>query len=483
VAKKKPKISTGRDAHKMQFPPGRLRELMDERGWTPKDLQQKFGLATLKTVYHWLDGTKKPWKRKLDKFKLIFDLTESELYGLAPPAATATPVGGAERPPRDADLEEKTYYGYRTARVPRLESPELIAHLESRYRAPAFRLSGKAFPAAVVWSNDSKSIDPDTILGKFDGAVPKPLLESPIAGPSDYGRARDYIKQLYEAPPSPIRGEGLNYRMTGIDLAGGRPKIHGAYGWYYDNILTQYAMEWELKKALLSGGAKAVEGLNRKGTLPLREAVESGCRGNPALSGLGRCASITISTLLVFKRRHHGVFCMIRRRSAHVGVSPNMLHVVPAGMFEAKSSQDPWSISTNVWRELLEEVYGEEEEQQTGDSKFPDRLLDKPPMPILEEMLADGSAEFSATGLCCDWLNLRPEICTVLYAKDHRFFNAREMRLNWEYEKEGPGGTFAVPWSGLDEVIANAVAGHGMVASGAVCLGLGRAWMKSRFQM
>ena len=257
--------------------------------------------------------------------------------------------------------------------------------------------------------------------------------------------------------------------------------MRGAFGWYYDNILTQYAMEWELKKALLRGGASAVEGLNTRGTLPLREAVEG--QANPILSGNGRCASITISTLMVFNRRCGGFFCLIRRRSAHVGVSPGMLHVVPAGMFEAKNSLDDWSISTNVWRELLEEVYGEEEQQRTGSAEFPDYMMRKQPIPLLEEMLIDGSAEFSITGLCCDLLNLRPEVCTVLFIKDHKFLEQRSMRLNWEYEPEGPAGTFAVPWSDIDQVIARAAEGGSMVASGAVCLGLGRAWVQSRFGM
>ena len=55
-----------------------------------------------------------------------------------------------------------------------------------------------------------------------------------------------------------------------------------------------------------------------------------------------------------------------------------MLHVVPSGMFEAKNSHDPWLISLNVWRELLEEVYGEEEQQRTGTAEFPDYMMQKP---------------------------------------------------------------------------------------------------------
>ena len=95
-------------------------------------------------------------------------------------------------------------------------------------------------------------------------------------------------------------------------------------------------------------------------------------------------------------------------------------------------------------------------------------------------MLNDGSAEFSVTGIVCDLLNLRPEVCTVLFVADPAFAEARQMQLNWEYEPERRQGKFLVDWHRIDDVIEKDGAKYGIVASGAACLALGREWVKHR---
>ena len=100
----------------------------------------------------------------------------------------------------------------------------------------------------------------------------KPRLGKPgLLRPTTYPEARSFIKHEYEK--GPIKDEAVNYRMTSIDLAGSVPKVHGAFSLYYDNILTQYAMEWELTRALTQLEVRPAD-LFQKGTLPLREAVE-----------------------------------------------------------------------------------------------------------------------------------------------------------------------------------------------------------------
>lgn len=479
----------------LEFPADRLRQLLLERDWSTEEFARRIRSASkfdektqdvhLRTVRNWLDGTHAPTMTKLNVFLRVFGFyTEDELYGRADPAqrnrshelsdSTFNPG------PDESSLEESTYYRYRTLPVPLIDSPELIAHLESRYECEAFRLGDRAFPVTVVWRNEDQTIDPESVLGALDKTPPTPLPESPLLDADDYAAAREFIRSRFEAPPCPIQYEGAVYRMTSIDLSGDAPKVGGAFGLYYDNILTQYAMEWELRKALLPGKTSSVAALRKPGALPLREAVER--LGNPITNGVGRCAALTISTLLVFKRRNGEFYCLLRRRSLNVGVSPSMLHVVPAGMFEAKNGQDDWSIVMNVWRELLEEVYNEAEQHGSGHAELPDHIWQRPPIRLLGELLRCGSAELSVTGICCDLLNLRPEICTVLFLADSSFCEERPMVLNWEYEAEGPAGLFAVRWNRIDEVIEE-VGREGMVASGAVCLGLGRNWVRQRYGM
>jgi hypothetical protein len=150
-------------------------------------------------------------------------------------------------------------------------------------------------------------------------------------------------------------------------------------------------------------------------------------------------------------------------------------------MFEAKND-DWWSVKMNVWRELLEEILDEKEQQGTGEAEYEDYIVQKPPIASLIEMLKRGSAEFSVTALCCDLLNPRLEICTVLFVDDPAFGTMR-MKLNWEYEKLGPAGKFAFRWEKIDEVIESLGHSGEIAPGGAVCLGLGREWVRQRHGM
>jgi len=376
---------------------------------------------------------------------------------------------------KDRGLPRSTYFFYRTLNAPELETFDLISHLEHRYGRTAFTLGGTPFPVTVVWKNTEELITPDNVLGNLDQSEPSERASSFILKPGQYKRARVFIKRMLEA--GPIKYEGHDYCMTQIDLSNAVPKIHGNLGFYYDSILTQYALEWELKKALIKG--HTISSLSKKGSLPLREATETGL--DPILDGRNRTAALAVSTLLVFNRRNQGYYCLLHRRSADVAVSPNTMHVVPAGMFESINDADFWSIEMNVWRELLEELYGEKELQGTGIPYINDYFRQHSPIGSLLQMIQSGSAEHSVTGLCCDLLTLRPEVCTVLFVKDPTFADERRMQLNWEYDIAH--GTGAIPWTKIDEAIQAAVQRFGFSATGTVTLGLGREWIRARHGM
>jgi hypothetical protein len=382
----------------------------------------------------------------------------------------------------DKDLIDKTLLAYRALPASLVQSPELISHLETRYACKAIRLFGIPFAATSLWRNNNRIVKPDAVLGFLDQEPipPVPLRESTTIAAHEYQRARLLIKKEYTK--GPVKHEGKDYRMTRSDK-GDPPRIQGAYGLYYDSILTQYAMEWELNKVLHNRGLNGINSLMEPGTLPRREAVEA--LGNPLYSGAGRCAALATSTLLVFKNpEYEGFCCLIRRRSIFVGVSPGMLHVIPAGMFEARN-YDPWSVEVNVWRELLEEVYNDKEEQGSEQPESDDRVRQKLPVNRLIEMInKDRSAEFSVTGICCDLLSLRHEICTILFVQDASFRDLRAMNLNWEYEPASwatrEGGRFVIPLSEVNAIVQVAASTDGITATGAACLSFGLAWLRER---
>jgi len=354
--------------------------------------------------------------------------------------------------------------------------------LAARYSCEPVCIGDQVFPVTVLWQNRKELIPPDTILGTLDSPAEDPqiLTKSPILTETQYASARIFIKKMYEA--GPIKYEGLEYCMSTIDLTGSIPRIDGRFGWYYDNILTQYAMEWELKKAIKEHGLNALARDRGGGILPLREAVELG--RNPLVNGNGRCTAMTVSMLMVFERPEpeRGMWTLIKRRSKAVGVSAGMLHVMPAGMFEVKNRPENWSVRSAVWREMLEEVYKEKEQQGRGVPEFEDHILRKQPLRFLSRVLEEGGAEISVTGICCDLLNLRPEICTVLFVRDAGLTKVRKMKVNWEYQEEGPAGSFGTPWKRIDRDIQRVKVGE-IVPTGLCCFELGRMWLRQRHRL
>jgi len=154
-------------------------------------------------------------------------------------------------------------------------------------------------------------------------------------------------------------------------------------------------------------------------------------------------------------------------------------------MFEARNYH-PWSVEINVWRELLEEVYDDTEERGNQQPESDDRVRQKLPVNRLIEMIDknDGSVEFSATGICCDLLSLRHEICTILFIRDVGFPDLRVMKLNWEYEPASwatrDGARFTIPLDEVNAVVETAAGTDGITATGAACLSFGLAWLRER---
>lgn len=396
----------------------------------------------------------------------------------------------------DEEMAEKTYLIYRDKPITPLFSLDLMKYFEDHYGYELVRLAGRPMPASIIWQNREQLVDPDDIIEKDYRPKLIKWKRSTYLDPPEYKRARNFIKHEFESDPSPIRYEGMNYRMTSIDLPKNpskeNPKFNGVLGRYYDSILTQYILEWELQKAFYDGKLDCIANIREKGTLPLREAVELACSGNPILNGAGRCASSAVSTLLIFQNMHGGFNYLLRRRSAAVGVGKGLYHVAPSGMLETPEADEPWSIKMNIWRELLEEVYNDKKQQGRDEARKWDSILGELPVELLvDQLIPENKAELSVVGICCDLWNLRPEICVVLFVKDFSFAKSREMILNYEWKKKRMGSkksVFSESWSKVDtkiEEIRNKIeAGKdGICPAGIACLVLGREWMRERHKM
>lgn len=195
---------------------------------------------------------------------------------------------------------------------------------------------------------------------------------------------------------------------------------------------------------------------------------------------------MTISTLFVYKRET-GYYCFIKKRSNKVGVSPNMFHVIPAGMFESTHHdyEYEWSIKYNIFREFLEELYNIPEAQSSAPAN-PEYLLEIEPLPLLLQLFYEKKAELSITGISVDLLGLRTEINTILFVDDISFAKRRKIEINWEYERgleAGSHSDFSINIKNLDSFINQYINNNNIVCSAAVTLELGRKWIENKLNL
>lgn len=389
---------------------------------------------------------------------------------------SADAAGPAYNPTAVAD---QLAFKYRdNALSPAADSSEAATALAGRYGLEPIRFGTKVFPATILWSNPGRSIDPDAILGELD-KTPTRRRES-FAGFSEeqYSAARAFVESKLKTALHPHDGRNYVLDRLSIDATTGVPRLTGRFGLYYDNILTQYAVEWELRR-LAAASPDFLARIAVPNTLPLREHVEDLSAGAGVFSsGAGRSASLTVSTLLLFDVPGPGLCGLITRRSSKVAVSPGMLHVVPAGMFEAPNTLVPWSVRRNIWRELLEELYDDEEQCGTDGDRLDEDNLNRPPVDTIHRLLEDGSAEIVVTGLCGDLLSLRVEICTLLLIQSPLFLRARRMKLNWESEPGAAEGLGIVPVSQLEGLIERSVETPGVAPGCAAAVRLGLDWVR-----
>ena len=376
-------------------------------------------------------------------------------------------------------MSEITYFKYKK-RPHNFNNWEIITDfLESRYKTNAFLFCGYKLPVALIWENTNKEIPPDSVLGFLNKSEPEIFADK---------SHREFIKKMEENPESPYKHESINYRLTNISMDSELPKINGALGKYYDNVLTQYGMEWELNKIIIKSKSKEklLKKINKYGSLPLREKIELNT-SSPMTVGSSRCASLTISTFFVFKKST-GYCCLVKKRSNKVGVSPNMFHVVPAGMFESTHNdyENEWSIRYNILREFIEEVYNIPEVISSNPSNS-EHMYKIEPLPYLLKLFEEGKAHLSITGISVDLLGLRTEINTILFVDDEDFVKQKKMDINWEYvhkqSEEINAGDFALKIIDLDKFINDNINASNIVGSGAVTLELGRRWLKNIYNI
>lgn len=75
-----------------------LRKIMDQRRITVKDVQEYLGLASVQSIYHWLNGISMPTIDNLYALRELFGLTIDEMVcGNRPTRRKHAPMAGWEQ--------------------------------------------------------------------------------------------------------------------------------------------------------------------------------------------------------------------------------------------------------------------------------------------------------------------------------------------------------------------------------------------------
>src|SRR5262249_52682087 len=156
--------------------------------------------------------------------------------------------------------------------------------------------------------------------------------------------------------------------------------------------------------------------------LQLRGIIHSAVP-DPVCDGSRRSAALGISTLLAYYDNDELTLMLRRRGKKSVAAHIGMLHVVPSFMFQPATCDldHEFSVKHNLFREYLEELFNRPEpEENEGDWRY---FYGDPRLEYLLGLLRDGKADIYLTGFAVNLLNLRPEICLLLYIKDPEWYS------------------------------------------------------------
>lgn len=277
--------------------------------------------------------------------------------------------------------------------------PGVLRYLIWKYRDHALlEAAGHVYPVAIFPSPDNLATRPDAIL-----ATPLDRTVQPdgdlLPGSAHYRAAAHRLgSRTVDLPCYTMR------RLT----SGPGLRTEAALGSYHRALDTCDELAWELAVQAERLGDDAfgdLEALDAAlaGRSQLHAAVP-----DPVLDGRRRSAALGVSVLLAY-RDGDQVRLAIQQRSPHtLAAHMGLHHVAPSFMFQptGPDAAADFSVLRGVHREYLEELFDRPEPASLDDDPCLDHLLD---------LQARGLVHVRLTGVAVDLLNLRPEVCLLVF--------------------------------------------------------------------
>lgn len=266
-----------------------------------------------------------------------------------------------------------------------------------------------------------------------------------------------YVNSYYRLIKQTIRyPKRLGYMLDEIVLDENDAKrpwhITAHSGIYSDNLKTSHILEYELYSLYLKDKKKngQIKDKSREEILkqlPIRNFIHQKfadeaktsdgdkrlrCESNVLVSGRYRSSLLGVQMFVMVKNHANSYDVLRMRRSINVVAKPGFIQFIPSGGFEAAndgddldSQWDNYSITKAIFRELLEECFGlDEDDRSTSDNNVsPDKLYSNKHISDLINMLetGDGRARMQLMGTSMSLVGLRQELSFLLRVDDPKF--------------------------------------------------------------
>ncbi|HZN17835.1 MAG TPA: hypothetical protein VFB84_06535 [Micromonosporaceae bacterium] len=300
--------------------------------------------------------------------------------------------------------------------------PELYDSLRVLYYdVPVLAGPDGPFPMGVLPLTPEAQADPELLLGR----VVNPPIERPVY-------ERKVLEAIKKRGATIWNGRTFSLAELRIDAQERAVSMDAYLGSYFDMVCSADYLEYEMLAALVRSSFRSIglDDLPARSRALARAADPMSC----LLGGGGVDAAISISTLVVYKRRdRYWMICEVR--SDLVAEYGALYHVAPSFIFQPVVSptrdnlKTEWCIQHNIFREYLEELFDVPEAQMSKRSMSAEYFYAHPNLLYLRSLLAEGGARLSGIALSFNLLSHRPEICTLLIIEDERWFETQKDRF------------------------------------------------------
>jgi transcriptional regulator with XRE-family HTH domain len=416
-----------------------LYNLRDEAGLSQQEVadglneratRRSYGWScTAQTVSRWERGVVErpdPVARRL--LAEFFDVSIGEL-GFTRPRSTgerATAVPALEdvdltlrhtcAPALDARVE-RSQQEWKDTRRALNTYRHALTEVAARLYEPGARLEGTGLLAPPSWILP-EPIDLAEVTLQFATAPGAPALtgEEPQATPalplesigSRYGR---YTHAIRSIDPPRLFENRLSYRLVELDWSSTIAQMSFGYTTYFEMVDVCELLAHEVALSHLrydTDGPSVSQPSWRR--LSWRKLLAG------PFDLTQRALLPSIDTLTIRRAKSGSPSMIIHQRDgASVAVAGEMLHIMPAGVFQPSSvlpaaQQNDFSLWRNVMREFSEEFLGNPEHNGDG---HPIAYEQTEPFATFERARRDGTLQIYCFGLALDALTLAGEILTV----------------------------------------------------------------------